>query len=138
MVLHQNKSETAESIKEAKAVCEIAIKEAKATCACSIWEAETLCSMAIRDAETQGASQASSLHLLHAKSIQQLEKQAIEEENKSQLKFLSACQTTLQASPAELHGMLVASYQVLMGQVPMSLLFTLSKKPPPPGKGQPP
>ena len=84
--------------------------------------------MAIRDAETWGASQAGSLQLLHAKSIQHLEEQAIEEENKSQLDFLSACQTAIWASPAELCSMLVASYQVLMGQVLMSLLFSLSQE----------
>ena len=75
MELCQNRSETAESIKEARAICShIAmdtealcsstvmkakvtciqtIKEAKATHACSIWEAETACSMTIRDAETK-------------------------------------------------------------------------------------
>ena len=109
MGLHWNESETAESIKEAKAICKITIREAKATCAYSIWEAETLYSTAIKDAETQGASQAGSLQLSHAKSIQHLEEQAIEEENKSQLDLLSACQTALWACPAELHSMLVAS-----------------------------
>ena len=58
MALCQNKSETAESTKEAKAVHEITIKEAKTTCAHSIQQVETLCPMAIRDAEAQGASQA--------------------------------------------------------------------------------
>ena len=83
MELHQNESKTAESIKEARAICPHVtmdaealcstvkeakvtciqtIKEAKATHACTIWEAETACSMAIRDAETQEASQAESLH----------------------------------------------------------------------------
>ena len=57
MALHQNESKTAESIKEAKAICKITIKEAKATCTHSIWETETLFSTAIRDAETRGASQ---------------------------------------------------------------------------------
>ena len=51
--------------------------------------------MTIREAEAQGASQAGSLQQLHAKSIQHLEEQAIEEESKGQLNFLSACQTTL-------------------------------------------
>ena len=74
-----------------------------------------------------GASQADSLQWLHAKSLQHLEEQAIEEENKSQLNFLSTCQTALWASPVELHSMLVASYQVLIGQAPMSLLFSLSQ-----------
>ena len=58
--------------------------------------------MAVRDAETWGASQPDSLHRSHTKFIQHLEEQAIEEESKSQLKFLSACQATLQASPVEL------------------------------------
>ena len=95
MALHQNEFETTESIKEAKAISDTAIKEAKATCAHSIQEAETLCSMAIRDAEAWGSSQAGSLQWSHAKSLQHLEEQANEEENKSQLDFLSACQTAL-------------------------------------------
>ena len=95
---------------------------------CSVHkEAKTLCSMAIRDGETWGASQASSLQKSYTKSILHLEEQAIKEENRSQLNFLSACQTTLQASPAELHSVLVASYQVLMGQLPMSLLLNPSQ-----------
>ena len=76
---------------EAKTLCSKTIKEAKATCACSTQEAETLWSMAIRDAEAQGASQADSLHQAHAKSIQHLVQQVIEEEHKSQLDFLSFC-----------------------------------------------
>ena len=68
----------------------------------------------------------------HAKSILHLQEQAIEEENKSQLNFLSICQTALQASPAELHSMPVASYQVLMGQALMSLPFS-----PPQGASSP-
>ena len=76
MELHWNESKTAESIKEARAICahvttntealcSSTVKEAKATCvhtvkeakathAHTIWKAETACSMAIRDAETQG------------------------------------------------------------------------------------
>ena len=106
MDLHQNDSKTTESIKEAKAICahstqegkalcSTAIKDAKATCAWSIQEAKTLCSMAVRDVETWGASQADSLHWSHAKSIQHLEEQAIKEESKSQLNFLSVCQAAL-------------------------------------------
>ena len=83
--------------------------------------------MAIRDAEAFEASHAGSLQGSHAKSLQHFKEQAIEEEDKSQITFLSACQTALWASPAEIHGMLVASYQVLMGQVLTSLLFSLSQ-----------
>ena len=50
--------------------------------------------MAIRDAEAWVAYQADSLQWSHAKSLQHLEEQAIEEENKSQLDFLSTSQTT--------------------------------------------
>ena len=101
------------------------IKEAKATHACTIWEAKTTCSVAIRNAETQGASQAGSLYRQNAKTIQDLEEQVIREEGRSQTDFLSACQAALHTSPVELKGMLVASYHILMGQAPMSHLFTL-------------
>ena len=68
MELHQNDSETVESIKEARAICTCAsldaealcsatVKEAKGTYTHTIWEAKALCSTAIRDVETQGASQ---------------------------------------------------------------------------------
>ena len=138
MELCQNNSETVESIKEARAIraraamdaealCSTTVKEAKATCTCIILEAETICSVAIRNAETQGASQADSLHRQHAKTIKHLEEQVIQEEGKSQINFLSACQAALQTSPVELRGALVASYHILMGQAPMSHPFTLSQ-----------
>ena len=133
-----NDSEIVESIKVARAICTCAtldaealcsatVKEAKATCACTIWEAKAICPTAIRDAETWGASQADSLHRWHAKTIKHLEDQVIQEEGKSQIDFLSACQAALQASPTELRVILVASYQILMGQAPMSHPFTLSQ-----------
>ena len=138
MSLCQNDSETTESNKEAKAICthstqeaetlcSTTIKEAKATCAQSIQEAKTLCFKTVRDAEAWGASQADSLHQTHTKSIQHLEEQAIQEEGKSQLDFLFACQAAIQASPVELCSMLVASYHILMGQAPMSHQFNLSQ-----------
>ena len=72
MELHQNDSETMESIKKTRAICTHAtqdaeapcsptVKEAKATCVHTIWEAKALCSMDIRDTEIQEASQADSL-----------------------------------------------------------------------------
>ena len=131
-----NDSETLELIKEARAICTHAsldaealcsttVKEAKATCACTIQEAKALCSTAIRDVETWGASQADSLHQRHAKTIQHLKEQVIQEEGKSQIDFLSACQAALQPSPIELRGAVVASYHLLMGQAPTSHPFTL-------------
>ena len=149
MELHRNESATAESINEARAVCSHVtldaealcfttakgakvtyiqtIKEAKTTHACTIWEDEATCSAAIRDAKTWGISQAKSLHRQHGKAIQDLEEQVIREEGRTQTDFLSACQAALHTSPAELKGMLVASYQILFGQAPTSHPFTLSQ-----------
>ena len=117
----------AHSTQEAQTLCSTTIKEAKATCAHSIQEAKNLCSRTVRDAEAQGASQADLLQWLHAKSIQCLEEQAIEEESKGQLNFLSACQAALWVSPVELHGMLVASYHILLGHALTSHPFSLSQ-----------
>ena len=90
MTLWQNKSETLESI-----------NEAKAHCACSIKEAEAHCSLAIWEAESQGAMQACSIQQSHAKDIQCLVEESLEEERRDQFNFLSACQTALKASPPE-------------------------------------
>ena len=136
--LHQNDSETMESIKEARAICthatldaealcSAAIKEAKAACTHTIQEAEATCSAAIMDAETRGAFQVDSLHRQHAKTIKHLEEQVIQEEGKSQIDFLCTCQAALQASPCRTQGTLVASYHILMGQAPPSHPFTLSQ-----------
>ena len=76
MALHQNDSETTESIKEAKAIY-----------ANSIQEPKTHCSTAIREAKAQGASQAGSIQQSHAKAIQHLEEESIKEESKGQLNF---------------------------------------------------
>ena len=116
MGLCQNDSKTTESIKEARAICIHATQEAETLCSTtikeakviyihSIQEAKTLCPMTIRDAEAQEASQADSLHQTHARSIQNLEEQAIQEESKSQLDFLFACQAVIQATPLELPTM---------------------------------
>ena len=134
--LCQNESKTIKSIKEAKALCTCSIreaegncahsiKEAEGNCAHSIKEAEAHCSTAIREAENQGASQASSIQQSHAKDIQHLEEEAIEEESKDQLNFPSACQAALKASPPESCSMLIASYQVVLGHVLMSNLLNI-------------
>ena len=128
MVLHQNNSEAMDSIKEANIICTHSIQEAK-----------DYCSVAIREAEAQRVSQATPLQQSHHKTVQHLE-----EERKSQLNFLSICQTALQVSPPEFHGALVASYHVLLGHAPTSHLFSIPKGAPPfppgsaPGTSSPP
>ena len=54
--------------------------------------------------------------------------QAIQEEGRSQANFLSACQATLYTSPAEIKGILVASYHILLGQAPTSHPFALLQR----------
>ena len=124
MALHQNDSETTESIKEAKAMC-----------AHSVQEVENCCSVAIREAEAQRVFQAISLQQSHHKTVQHLEEESIEEERKSQLNFLFLCKTTLQVSPPEFCDTLVASFHVLLGHAPMSHLFSIPQgaSPFPPG-----
>ena len=116
MALCQTRSKTTDSFKEAKAIC-----------AHSIQEVKTYCSTAIREAEAWGASQAGSIQQSHAKAIQCLKAEAIEEESKGKLNFLSTCQAALRASPPESCGALVASYYVLPGHAPTSHLFSISQ-----------
>ena len=125
MTLCQNESKTEESIKEAKALCTHSIREAETNCAHSIKEAKAHCSTAIREAEALGASQASCIQQSDAKAIQCLEEEAVEEKSKGELNFLSTYQATLEASPVKSCGMLLASYQVLLGHTSMSHLFNI-------------
>ena len=127
MALCENDSEAVESIKEAKAIC-----------TCSIQEAEDCCSVAIREVEVERASKAISIQRSHQKSVQHLEEESIEEERKSQLNFLSICQTALWASPPKFRGMLVASYHILLGHAPTSHLFSIPHRAPPFSPGSAP
>ena len=69
--------------------------------------------------------------------MQHLEEEAFEEESRGQLNFLSACQGTLGTSPLESCGLLLASYQVLLGHTLMSHLFNIHQGVSPPNKGPP-
>ena len=81
---------------------------------CVIQEAKAACST---------ASQAESLQREHGNIIWDLEMQVIQEEVRSQVDFLSACQAALYASPLELKSALVASYHILLGQTPPFILL---------------
>ena len=81
-------------ISEAEAQHATCIKEAKANCASIIAEAESCCSIAITKVESHGAKQS------HAKGMQHLETEAIEEEGKDHLSFLTTCGAALQAQPS--------------------------------------
>ena len=147
MALHQNESETTEAIKEVKALCAhtiwdaethwtvliskakvwhaACIKEIEDDCTCALAETENCCSMAIREAESRDTSKASSIQQSHAKDIQCLEAEAIEEEEKDCLTFLTACRTALRASPPKAHGIMVTPFHLLLGNVPMSTLLSI-------------
>ena len=113
---------------DAKAICLAMAKEAKTTQAHTIQEAKAACSTAIRNAEVWRASQAELFQREHGKTMWDLEAQVIREEGRSQADFLSICQATLYATPAELKGALVASYHVLLGQAPPTHTFILSQR----------
>ena len=124
MTLWQNMSKTLESIKEAKAQCDHSIKEA-----------EACCSLATHQVESWGATQACSIQQSHAKDIQCLEEETLEEERRGQLNFLSACQAAFDASPPESHGMLIDPYHLLLVHAPISNLFTIPPGASPPQQG---
>ena len=119
MALHQIELETTKAVKEAKALCTCTIwdvethqmvliskakvqhtdclKEIEDNCSLTLAEAENCCSTTIRGAEFSSASKASSTQQSHAKDIQFLEAEAIEEEGKDCLTFLT---TVMPLGPA--------------------------------------
>ena len=109
----------------------IYIREAEANCASTIAEAEGWCSMAIMKAESRSAKQAPSIQLLHAQGMQYLEMEAIEEEGKNCLSFLTACGTALQASPPKANGVLMIPFHLLMGNAPLATLLYVPPRYPP-------
>ena len=107
--------------------CHVAcIKEAEANCASALAEAEDCCSIAIREAESQGASQVHQIQQSHAKDMQHLETEAINEERTDHLAFLAACSSALEASPPETHGIFMTPFHLLLGNAPMSALFSIT------------
>ena len=75
--------------------------------------------------ESRGASQGCSIQQSHAKDIQHLEAEAIEEERRDCLAFLAACSTTLRASPPEAHGIMVTPFYLLLGNAPTYTLLNI-------------
>ena len=141
VVLHQNESQAAASIKEAKAACSqvtldaqttrsqlileaktaclAVVKKAKTTRGHLAQEAKATCSKAINEVEAWRVSQAALYQKEHGNVMQDLEEQAIGEESRSQNDFLSTCQVILYNSPPELKGTLATSYHILLGQTPL-------------------
>ena len=110
MALHQNEAEATETIREAKAHCgatireleshcTTCIREAEANCASTIMEAEAHCTAEIRKAESGCVECACSIQQSYAEAMQHLETEAMEEEGRDHLSFLTACGMALQACP---------------------------------------
>ena len=95
MMLHQNESQAAATVKEARVICSqtaldiwtacsqlileartsylVAVKEAKTTRGCLLQEAEATCSKAICEADAQKITQAAMIHKEHGKYMRDLE-----------------------------------------------------------------
>ena len=112
-------------ISEAEAWYTTCTKEAEANCASIKAEAGNSCSMAIRKVESHSAKQAHSIQQSHAKGMQHLEMEAIGEEGKDHLSFLTACGAALWASHPKDHGVLVTPFHLLLGNVPLSTLLNI-------------
>ena len=145
--IHQIESETTEAAKEAKALCAHTIqdmethqmalrseakvwhttclKEIEDNCSLALAGVENHCSTTIREAKSSGASKACSTQKSHAKDIQHLEMEAIEEEGKDCLAFLTTCSAALRASPPKGYGIMVTTYHLLLGKVPTSTLLII-------------
>ena len=146
MALHQIELETTEAIKEAKALCVhtiwdvetcqiVLVSEAEVWHATYLKEIEDNCSLALaevenhystttREAESGSSSKAHSTKQSHAKDIQHLEAEAIEEEGKDCLAFLTACGVALRASPHKGHGIMVTLCHLLLDNAPTSTLLS--------------
>ena len=98
----------------------MAVKKAKTTKGRLVQEAEGACSKAICEAKAWKVSRAAIFHKEHGKYKQDLEEQAIREESRSHNDFLYACQVILYHSLPQLKGAQATSYDILLGQTPLS------------------
>ena len=152
-MLHQNESQEAASVAEAKAICSqatlnawticsqlaleaktnflVAVEEAKTNRGHSVQEAKAASSKAISKARAQRISQAVMLHKEHGRYMQGLEEQAFGEESRSCHDFLSSSQVALCHSPQPLRGALVTLYHILLGKALLLPPPILPKKTPP-------
>ena len=121
MMFHQNESQAATTVKEARVICSqialdiqtacsqsiieartgylVVVKEAKTTRSHLLQETEATCSKAICEAEAWKISQAAMLHKEHGKYMWDLEEQSVGGESRSCNDFLTACQVILYSSP---------------------------------------
>ena len=112
-------------------MCTAAIREAEAHCTTMIQDAEVTCTAAIRDAKATCADHTHTLQQSHGVSMQDIEREAIEEEERDCQSFLTACRVALQVCPPETCGILMYPLQLLMGNMSLATLLVVSPSHPP-------
>ena len=114
VALHQNQDVATETI-----------REAKAHCAVTVWEAKSHCAPEIREAESYSMSQAHSIQQPHSEGMQHLKTDALEEEGRDRLSFLSTCGVALQAFLPKGLGILMYPFHLLTGNMSLATVLSL-------------
>ena len=104
-------------------MCTATIWDMEAKYADAIGEAETKCAVTIREAEATCVDLACTLQQLHRESMQNIEREVIEDEGWDHQSFLSTCGMALQVCPPEAHGVLMYPLQLLTGNMSMAALL---------------
>ena len=122
------------------------IKEMRACCMTTIWDTQATCAATIREVETTCAECTCILQQSHGEHMQEMEREAIEEEGRDHQPFLTACGVALWVCPPEAHEVLMyplqlplllswpfpLSHPVPWGNLPLKLPIQLCWQPPHP------
>ena len=101
----------------------------RACCATAVQDAEVTCTAAIREVEATCVDHACILQQSHRESMQDIEREAIEEEGRDWQSFLTACRVALQACPPEACRILMYPLQLLTGNMSLATLLAICPKP---------
>ena len=102
-----------------------AVREVKAHCTTAIWDAEATCAATIREVETACVKHAHILQQSHREHMQELERDANEEEGRDCQSFLTACGVVLQVCPPEACGVLMFPLQLLTDNMSLATLLAI-------------
>ena len=102
-------------IEDVKAAYGTTIRKAEAINLASTSEVEVIQATSIRKAKAANAAQASKLQQRHQEAMQNLEREALEEEKCAHQSFLWACEAALQACPNDTLAKLMYPLHLLMG-----------------------
>ena len=92
-------------------------------CVATVREVESHCMVEIREAESYSVAQACSMQQSHLEGMQHLETDALGEEGRDHLSFLSACGAALQACPPNAFGILMYPLHLLTGNISLATLL---------------